>query len=156
MISVQAIDATATVFRHLVDQYLSLLAIVQYTALALALLIAFNSATIAMDERARENATMFAFGTRLRSVVGMAIVESVIIGTAGTLIGLVLGRIVVELIVKLVVRDVVPDIGFAITLSPATIVSAAALGILAVGVAPVLGVRRLSRLNIPNALRVVE
>jgi putative ABC transport system permease protein len=155
-ISVESVDAIAKVFRHLVDQYLSLLSIVQYTALALALLIAFNSASIALDERAREHATMFAFGTRLRSVVAMAIVESSVTGVLGTLLGLLLGRLVVQLIVDLVVRDVVPDIGFVITISPATIAVAAVLGILAVGSAPILGIPRLKRLNIPDALRVVE
>jgi putative ABC transport system permease protein len=156
VVSVEAVDTTAKIFRHLVDQYLSLLSIVQYTALALALLIAFNSATIALDERAREHATMFAFGTRLRYVAGMAVAESAVIGIVGTLIGLAFGRLLVELIVLLVVRDVVPDIGFVITVSPGTVLLAAALGVLAVGSAPLLGLRRLQNLNIPNALRVVE
>jgi putative ABC transport system permease protein len=156
VISVQATDATVTVFRRLVDQFLSLLAIAQTAALALVLLIAFNSATIALDERARENATMFAFGTRLRSVVGITVVESVITGAAGTLVGLVLGRIVVEFIVRTIIPDVLPDIGLVTTVSPTTIVATAALGILVVGAAPLLGIRKLRRLNIPDALRVVE
>ncbi len=156
VISVESVDATSRVFANLVDQYLSLLRIVQYVALALALLIAFNSATIALDERTRENATMFAFGTRLRSVMGMSVVESGIIGIVGTIIGLVIGWVVIQLIVRFIVRDVVPDIGMVITVSPSTLITAAALGILVVGAAPLLGVRRLRRLNIPNALRVVE
>lgn len=154
--SVEAIDSTAQIFRHLVDQYLSLLSIVQYTALVLAILIAFNTATISLDERTRENATMFAFGTRLRTVMGMAIFESAIIGLVGTLLGIAMGRVVLELIVRLVVRDVVPDIGFVITVTPATLLWAAVVGILAVAVAPLLGLPRLRRLDIPNALRVVE
>ncbi len=154
--SVQAINATAKVFRHLVDQYLSLLTIVQYTALALALLIAFNSATIALDERVRENATMLAFGVRIRRVLTMAVLESAIVGVLGTLLGIAMGRVVIELIIRLVVVDVVPNIGFTVAISPTTILSAAALGIGVVALAPLLGARRLGRLDVPSALRVVE
>ena len=99
---------------------------------------------------------MFAFGTRLRSVMGMSVVESGIIGVVGTIIGLVVGWVVIQLIVRFIVRDVVPDIGMVITVSSSTLITAAALGILVVGCAPLLGIRRLRGLNIPNALRVVE
>ena len=156
VVSVEAVDTIATIFRHLVEQYLSLLTIVQVTALALALLIAFNSATIAIDERSREHATMFAFGTPLRIVLTMAIVESAVVGVAGTAIGLIGGRFVLEMIVRLILPDVVPDIGFVVTITPQTMLLAAVIGIVVVGVAPVLGTGRLRGLNIPNALRVVE
>jgi putative ABC transport system permease protein len=63
---------------------------------------------------------------------------------------------VIQLIVRFIVRDVVPDIGMVITVSPSTMLTAAVLGILVVGGAPLLGIRKLRRLNIPNALRVVE
>jgi putative ABC transport system permease protein len=156
VVSVEAVDTIATIFRNLVEQYLSLLTIVQATALALALLIAFNSATIAIDERSREHATMFAFGTPLRVVLTMAIVESAAVGVAGTAIGLVFGRLVLELIVRTILPDVVPDIGFVVTITPQTVLMAAAIGVGVVGLAPLLGTGRLRSLNIPNALRVVE
>jgi putative ABC transport system permease protein len=156
IVSVQSTGITAEIFRHLVDQYLSLLAIVQITALALAALIAFNSATIALDERAREHATMFAFGTRLRTVVGLAVAESALLGLIGTLLGLVGGRLLMEGIVRFVMPDVVPDVGFVVGLSATTIIAAIVLGTLAVGVAPILGARRLATMDVPSALRVVE
>ena len=46
---------------------------VEAAVLLLALLIAFNSASINADERAREEATMFAFGLRPRTVLRIAI-----------------------------------------------------------------------------------
>ena len=154
--SVESVSASSQVFRDLVAQYLSLLGIVQFTALALVLLIAFNSATIALDERAREHATMFAFGTRLRTVLGLAIGESALVGLIGTILGLIGGRIVIELIVLFIMPDVVPDIRFTIVVSAATIVTAFVLGIVTVAIAPLFGVRRLQHMDIPTALRVVE
>lgn len=154
--SAEPVTATARIFRNIVDQYLGLLGIVQGTALALALLIAFNSATIALDERSREHATMFAFGTRLRTVLGMAITESAMIGFVGTIIGIIGGRLLVEFITRYILVEVVPDIGFTVVLSVTTIVGAAVLGVAIVGLAPVIGTQRLRETNIPNALRVVE
>ncbi|HVA85688.1 MAG TPA: FtsX-like permease family protein [Candidatus Saccharimonadales bacterium] len=154
--SVQSVTATSEIFRNLVDQYLSLLGIVQFTALALVLLIAFNSATIALDERSREHATMFAFGTRLRTVLALAIAESALVGLIGTIIGLIGGRIVIELIVRLILPDVVPNVGFSIVISVTTIAAAFVLGIAVVALAPLFGIRRLQNMDIPTALRVVE
>ena len=154
--SAEPVAATALIFRNIVDQYLGLLGIVQGTALALALLIAFNTATIALDERSREHATMFAFGTRLRTVLGMAIVESAMIGLVGTLIGIAGGRVLVEFIARYILVDVVPDIGFTVVVSVTTVVTATALGVAIVGLAPIIGTKRLIETNIPNALRVVE
>lgn len=57
-------------------------------ALLLALLVAFNSASIATDERAREHATMLAFGVPVRRILGIEVVESVVLGVAGTMVGL--------------------------------------------------------------------
>lgn len=154
--SAEPVTATARVFRNIVDQYLGLLGIVQVTALALALLIAFNSATIALDERSREHATMFAFGTRLRTVLGMAVAESAMIGLVGTIIGIIGGRVLVEFITRFILVEVVPNIGFTVVLSVATIIGAMVLGVAIVGLAPIIGTQRLRETNIPNALRVVE
>ena len=62
----------------------------------------------------------------------------------------------VEFIVRFIMMDVVPDIGFTTLLSGGTIAMASVLGIAIVGLAPLVGIRRLRRTNIPNALRVVE
>ena len=43
-------------------EFVSIFSVIEGAVLLLALLIAFNSTAINMDERARENATMFAYG----------------------------------------------------------------------------------------------
>jgi putative ABC transport system permease protein len=55
-----------------------------------------------------------------------------------------------------VTADVFPDLGTVISLAPATVETAAVLGIAAVGLAPLLGARRLRHLDIPSTLRVAE
>ena len=128
----------------------------QGAVLLLALLIAFNSTAVSMDERARENATMFAFGLPVRRVLGVAVTESLVIGVLGTAIGLVAGRLLLEWLVRVLLPGTLPDIGIIAYLAPRTTATAAALGIVAVALAPLLTLRRLRRMDIPSTLRVVE
>jgi putative ABC transport system permease protein len=48
-------------------------------------LIAFNTTSIGVDERAREHATMLAFGLPALTVLGMTTVETVLVGALGTI-----------------------------------------------------------------------
>ena len=78
--SVQKATAAADVFKDQFEQYTGLLQLLQLLIMALALLIAYNTASINMDERQREHATMFAYGLPVRTVLGMAVAESAILG----------------------------------------------------------------------------
>lgn len=122
----------------------------------LAALIAFNSASINADERAREYATIFAFGVPVRTVLRMAMAESVVVGLVGTALGLVLGRLVLQWLIDVLLPRTTPDITVTIALSAATFGKALAMGVLAVGLAPLLTARRLARMDLPSTLRVVE
>jgi putative ABC transport system permease protein len=53
-------------------------------------------------------------------------------------------------------RTTMPDMGLDVAISAGTVVTAIALGVLAVAIAPLLTVRRLRRMDIPGTLRVVE
>jgi len=154
--SVQPVGSTARVFRDLIDDFLGILGIVQLAVVGLALLIAFNSASISADERARENATMFAFGVPVRTVLRMAVVEGLVIGLIGTVVGLGLGRIVLQWLVDVLLPGTIPDITVSIALSAETFAKAFGMGVVAVGLAPLLTARRLMRMDVPSTLRVVE
>lgn len=91
-----------------------------------------------------------------RSVLTAAVVESTIIGILGTIAGLGFGLLVLGWVMTAVTSDVFPDLGTVSSLAPATIATAAVLGIAAVGLAPLLGMRRLRHLDIPSTLRVAE
>lgn len=154
--SVQPVTALVEVYRRLVEEHLGVLTVAELAALLLALAIAVNSATISLDERSREHATMFAFGVRTRSVLRIVVVEHVILGILGTAVGLIGGRLLLQWLMESLMPSTFPDIGFTLAVSTGTLLAAAGSGVIAVGLAPLLGFRRLSRMDVPSTLRVVE
>lgn len=156
VVSVQSVAATADLFRDLVGEFVDILRFLQLFVLALALLIAFNATSINLDERARENATMFAFGMRVRTVLRMTTVEGLVVGILGTVLGVLGGLSIVHWMVTVLIEDTMPDLGMDVSLTIGTVVTAFVLGVVAVGLAPLLASRKLRRMDIPSALRIVE
>ncbi|MER6969597.1 ABC transporter permease [Nocardioides sp. NPDC000445] len=153
--AVEPASSFAEVLDNALGQFTGILSIIEVATLLLAMLIAFNSASISADERTREHATMYAFGVPTRLVMVMAIVESAIIGLLGTLVGLAGGYVALSYIVS-GFDDVTPELLVEPTLSTVTLLSTLTVGVLVVAVAPVFGIRRERRMDIPSALRVVE
>lgn len=83
-------------------------------------------------------------------------VEGVLIGLLGTAFGLGAGMLVVRWLVVSTLATTMPDLGLDVVLTGGTVLAAAALGVLAVAIAPLLTIRRLRRMDIPGTLRVVE
>ena len=154
--SAQGMQATVDGIRSALNRFTSILNITSVIALLLVLLIAFNTASIGMDERSREHATMVAFGLPVPTVVGMTMAESVLIGTLGALAGVGIGYGLLAWLVATTVPSVAPDIGIALTLSGGTVLAAVLLGAGAVAIAPLFTLRRLRRMDVPSTLRVVE
>jgi putative ABC transport system permease protein len=154
--SVESGAAVPDALHTYMDEFLAILRVTQTVTLLLALLIAFNATSIAAEERRREHATMLAFGTPLRRTIGNTVVESALIGTLGTIVGVGLGLVLLGWIINVVSRDTFPELGLPVTLSPGSLAMAAALGVVAVAVAPLLSVRRLKNMDLPATLRVVE
>ena len=109
-----------------------------------------------MDERAREHATMFAFGVPVRMVLRMAVMENLILGVLATGLGFLSGWLLLRLIIAIRIPETIPDIDVPPVISPTTVVITVALGILAVGLSPLLTWRRLRRMNVPATLKVFE
>lgn len=154
--SVQPVSALGDVVENLIEQFIGILRLLEGAVLALALLIAFNSASISADERAREEATMFAFGVRVRTVLGMLTAESVLLGIVGTVLGLVVGFFTLRWMIESMMAETMPDVGFEVLLTPGTMLATVVLGVLAVALAPLFTARRLHRMDIPSTLRVLE
>jgi putative ABC transport system permease protein len=154
--SVQGVTATTDAIRDAMAEFTGIFQIIEGATLVLALLIAFNAASIGNDERARENATMLAYGIPVRTVLLVSVVESLVIGAIGTILGLIGGYALLTWTVQVLFPKVLPDIRMVTALTASSLVIVLALGILAVAAAPLLTTRRLMRMDIPSTLRVME
>lgn len=154
--SVQPASAMADALERTLDESVGIFRVLQYFILFLAVLIAFNSTSISADERAREHATMVAFGLPVRSLLGIAVAEGLMMGILGTAIGLGMGRVVVEWFANTMIADTLPEIGITAQLSAETVVSSVVLGVVAVAIAPLFTLRRFMRIDVASTLRVME
>ncbi len=154
--SVRPASAEADALRATVDTYSGAIQMVVLVTLGLALLVAFTSASVAVDEQRREFATMFAFGLPPRSGLRVAMTESTVTGVLGTLVGLAVGLAVAAWTVRELLSGVFPDLGLHTTLTTGSIVATLIIGVGAVTLAPLFTFRRLRRMDIPSTLRVRE
>ena len=138
------------------DQLVSFFIVTAAAVLILAVLISFNATRITIEERQREHATMRAFGLPLRTVLGVVAKESVLIGAAATVIGLAGGVVFLRWMLTSLTTTTLPDVGISLYVSPVTIMIATIVGIAAVAVAPLFLARRLKRMDLTDALRVME
>ena len=156
VVSVQPVSALLDTFDDLIDMMVDLFTTSQYVAILLAFLIAFNTSSINVDERRRELATMFAFGTRVRTAIRMAVVENLVTGIMGTVAGIGLGWVVLQRLLIARTETMIPELGLLIHVSPATLGLVGLLGVLVVALTPVFTARRIIKMDIPATLRVVE
>jgi putative ABC transport system permease protein len=154
--SVQRADAMAQLIEDLMAQFVGIFQLFEVVVLVLAVLIAFNAASIAVDERQREHATMFAYGVRRRTVVAMLVFESAVVGVVATLIGLLGGLALFQYFIAQWAQTM-PEIAIPVEMSPATLLWAIGVGVIAVGLAPLLTApRKLRKMDLPSTLRVME
>ena len=154
--SVQKATATADDLDDLMAQFVGILQAVAFFVLLLAVLMAFNSASISFEERQREHATMFAYGVRVRKALRMAVIENLTIGIVATVIGFGGGLWMLWWVVNITAAETMPEIGLLVELSPATLVTVIVLGVAAVALAPLFTARRMRRMDLPGTLRVME
>ncbi|HET7122324.1 MAG TPA: FtsX-like permease family protein [Solirubrobacterales bacterium] len=153
---VEEATATTKFVRERIDDFIGVLQLIEGFALALALLIAFNSSSISIDERRRENATMLAFGVSAPRAVRLAVFESVVTGLLGILTGIAGGYLLLSYVVNNTVPDTLPDLKVLTQIAPGSALAAAAVALFAVALAPLLSARRIARMDIPSTLRVME
>jgi putative ABC transport system permease protein len=154
--SVQEAAASSRLLRERMDQFVGVLYFMEGALLILAALIAYNPASISLDERSREHATMLAYGVRSRTVMRVAVVEGLALGALSTVLGFIGGLLLTRWFVDVLARRVMPDIGFEVAFSPQSFLIVFVLGVLAAGLTPLFGWRRLRRMNVPSTLRLME
>ena len=138
------------------EQVSSIYLIMEGFVLGLALLIAFDIANINSDERVRDHATMFAYGVSVLRALGNLAVEGLVLGALATVMGVILGYGLLLWMLLVLLPESYPDMvtNLAVNVPQASAILAA--GVLAVAIAPVFTVRKLRRMYIPGALRVLE
>jgi putative ABC transport system permease protein len=154
--SVQPAAEGIQLVRESIGEILGVLQVIAGFALLLALLIAFNSASIALEARSRDHATMFAFGVRIRTALRIAVVESFVVGVLATILGVAAGLGVVWWALDALLGDTMPDFAVSLYLQPATLATAAILGVVVVALAPLFTGRRMRRMDLPGTLRLME
>jgi putative ABC transport system permease protein len=152
----ESAQTTTQGMRSSLNEYLGILQVAAAITLLLALLIAFNTTSISMDERRREHATMLAFGLPVHAILGLSVLETALVGLIGTAAGLAGGYQVLRWVATTSIPKVMPELGVTATLSTTTVLLALLLGVGTVAAAPLLTIRRLRRLDVPSALRLVE
>jgi putative ABC transport system permease protein len=154
--SVRRVAANIDSLESFFEEYIGIFRAIQFIVLAIAFLIAFNTTRTNMEERQRDVATMFAFGTRVRTAVRMAMTENLIIGLLGTVVGIGLGWLLLNTtLLEMFERDA-PELGTAMSVSTATYGWAVLIGVVVVAVTPIFLTRRLTKMDIPATLRVLE
>ncbi|HNJ97162.1 MAG TPA: FtsX-like permease family protein [Ilumatobacteraceae bacterium] len=154
--SVQPVSAASEVLRDTMNSFTGVFRVLEMFILLLTVLITYNATSINADERARERATLFAFGLPVRKVIALEIAEGLIYGVLGTAVGVALGGLIVRWVTTSVMATTMPELGMEVVVSGSTLALAVTMGVVAVAVAPLLTVRRLRRMDVPGTLRVVE
>ena len=154
--TVLGIAETSQAAQDIFEEFTAIFVVIQMFVLGLALLIAFNTANINSDERARDHATMFAYGVPVRRVLGNLAVEGLVLGTIATLLGVVLGYGMLLWLIHDLIPASYPDLGVILSVRAPQMAVLLAAGIAVVAFAPVLTVRKLRRMDVPSTLRVLE
>jgi putative ABC transport system permease protein len=150
------VTADSDALADTMDQFRGIIQVAAGAALVLAVLMAFNLAGISLEERRREYATMFAYGLPVRRALGVAALENLVVGVLGTALGAGIGLLAFSWMNDSLFADTWPEIAIERHLTPASMLAAVLVGVVAVTVTPYLMARRLRRMDVPSTLRVVE
>ncbi len=154
--AVRGLAETSQATQDVFEQFTGIFVVIQAFVLGLALLIAFNTANINADERARDHATMFAFGVPVRRVLGVLVMEGFLLGLLATVLGVVLGYGLLMWILRVVLPRSAPDLSVPLALDVPALAVTLAAEVAIIALAPVLTVRKLRRMDVPSTLRVLE
>ncbi|MBJ7348946.1 MAG: hypothetical protein JHC87_10295, partial [Thermoleophilaceae bacterium] len=150
------VTADTDALSNTINQFKGIIQVAAAAALVLAILMAFNLAGITTDERRREYATMFAYGLPVRSGLRIAVTENMIVGVLGTMLGVIIGLLTISWIIGSLFAETWPEIGMIRYIAPSTWLITVLVGVVAVGLTPLLMAGRMRKMNIPDTLRVVE
>ena len=141
-----------------VQLYESQFGVLRFIILLMVLLSVANSVNMTLFERTREFGTLLALGDRPGRVFALIMTESLLLGLFGAGLGMVCGCVAGWIISAIGIPMPPPpnaNIGYTayIRLVPLDVASAGVVGFVATCLAAVLPARRVSRMNVVDALR---
>ena len=154
--AVRPARASVEAIHDALESTTSVFGLIAAITLLMAILVAFTSTSVSVDEHRREYATMFAFGLPPRAGLRVAISESFVVGVLGTLAGLGLGLAVAAWMVTSLLADTAPDLSILVEISALSLALTFLAGVVAVTLAPLFVYRRLRGMDISSTLRVME
>lgn len=145
-------------YEKAVDLYDRQFGVLRLIILLMVLLSVANSVNMAIFERTREFGTVIALGTRPAAVFRTVLTESVIIGLLGALLGMSIGSLLALGISAIGIPMPPPpnaNLGYTaeIRLLPEQVLTAGGIGFLATVLAAIRPARRVSKLDVVEALR---
>lgn len=154
--SIQSVSIIIDTYKELIELFISIFVILQYVVLVMALLITYNTTSIGIEERTRDIATMAAFGTPIWKITRMLIIENSIIGFLGTLIGIFpFGYILYELF-SLRIEEALPEVFIPPFITETSYFIIILIGFVAVSLVPLITIKKITKMDLPTSLRVVE
>ncbi len=153
---IQSVTRLVKVYEELIEMFKSIFDVIQYVVFILAFLLVYNTTTVNIDERTRELATMGAFGTPIRTSSWILMLESMILGILGTGIGFFFFSPFVVDVLEARVDEAMNEIWLTAFLYPESIMITILIGVVLVTLTPLLSIRKLMKMDLPSALRVIE
>jgi putative ABC transport system permease protein len=151
-------DELADFYQKTVDLYNGLLAVMKTIAIGAVLLSVINCVSLGIHERTREFGTLRALGNRNRDVYVLIVIESALLGMAGSTLGCILGGLAGWALTAIGIPMPPPpnsDVGYIhnILVTPGALVQTWAFGCFASVLGGLIAGRRASKLEISEALR---
>ena len=153
---VQGLDESFQSVEDSLDQVAGFFIVFRAFVVLLLLLIAFNTASINADERARDHATMFAYGIPVRRVIANLSMEGLLLCAAAAVLGALFGYALLLWMVLYLMPTAIPEIGPIVSVNPIEMALYFAVALVAVALAPVFSARKMNKMSIPGTLRVME
>ena len=153
---VQGLDESFQSVEDSLDQVSGFFIVFRGFVVLLLLLIAFNTASINADERARDHATMFAYGVPVRRVIANLSMEGLLLCAAAAVLGVLFGFALLLWMVLYLMPTAIPEIGPLVSVNPIEMALYFGVALIAVALAPVFSARKMNKMSIPGTLRVME
>jgi ABC-type antimicrobial peptide transport system permease subunit len=132
-----------------------------WPALFLSALFAFamvmNTVTINVAERIRETGTMLTLGTPKWVIARLILIENLVLGFFGLLLGLMLGQLTLDFIfINGAIKDSLPQLILPVVIVPYSQLLVIGLFIFTISLAQLAGIRRAINLDLASATKVLE